>query len=270
MTAFRAALFTLLLIVAGPAFALDPGVASGRYDGDEGKLSFSHAVALAVDAVEDAPVRKQLRVVLSDVELPPAALTGRAFPPVWKMARDGQVKGLLLEFDPADPNSLQVTVLAPPEPGYSLANVSLSNSAGLWAQLQVNATRAVGELKAEASENMSFKFSAPVFTDAVIADLKGAAAAAAEPTRVLLARAEAMAKGDMATVAQLSTAAVGADLAAMPPEALKMARAQLIPELIRGLRAPSRVVVREQTAAVMIGKGTWANARKVDGVWKAD
>lgn len=270
MNAIRAAIVWLALVCAGPALAIDPGTASGRYEGEEGKLTFSHAVALSLDVIEETPAKKQVRVLLSDTEVPPAALTGRAFPPVWKMARDGKVKGLLLEFDPADPKSMNVTVLAPPEPGYSLANISLSNSEGLWARLQVGATRATGDLKPDASDKMSFSFSAPVFSDAVTADLKGAAALTSEPVKVLTARAEAMAKGDMAAVVQLSTEASAADLSALPPDVLKQARTQMIPTLLKGLRAPTRAVIREQTASVQIGKGMWTNARKVDGVWKAD
>ena len=37
----------------------------------------------------------------------------------------------------------------------------------------------------------------------------------------------------------------------------------------RALKASRRVVIRRETAAVMMGPGEWASVAKVDGVWKA-
>lgn len=256
-------------LAATPAFAIDAGTAAGRYQDADIDISFTHAVALELDNTEgllDSP--RELRVLLTDRELPVSVLYGQSFPPVWHMAQDGEVSGLLLTFDPADRNTIVITVLAKPEPGYSLSNLTLSNSAGLWSRLEVNLTRVVGELNPEASEKAQLRFSAPVFTNAVEADLKGPAAAASEPVKVLIARAEAIARGDMAAAAALSTAASGARLAAMPPGFRKMAAREL-PKLIARLRKTPRVVVRRETAVVMLGPGEYASAARVDGVWKA-
>jgi hypothetical protein len=266
----RAVLAAGLALAAGPAFAIDPGTASGRYAGDEGRFSFSHATALILDNAEgfrDTP--NEMRVVLADREVLPADLTGLAFPPVWRMAREGKLKGLLLAFDPADRNALQVTVLAQPEPGYSLANISLSNTAGVWQRLEVSATRVAGALKPDLRDGLEASFSAPVFTDKVTADLKGPAAAASEPVKAILAHAEAVSRGDYAAARGLATPALAAQFDDIPPQMQKLMKAEL-PKLLRQLKAPPRVVIREQTAAVMLEKGTWTHARRVDGVWKAD
>lgn len=257
----------LALAAARPAFAIDPGVSSGKYEREDEKISFSHAIALSTDNVEGVSERKhEFRVLLSDREVPLSAILGLMFPPVWTMAREGKLNGLLLEFDPADRTSLNVVALTKRDDGFSPASVSLTNSEGLWSKLDVSATRISGELKPDASESMRFKFSAPVFTNAVTADLKGAAAAASEPVKVLLARAEALGKGDMATVDALSTE--GSRVGSLPPEVLKMAKAQM-PALIRQLKATKRVVIREQTAAIMLGSDGWGSATLVGGVWKA-
>ena len=166
-------------LAARPAWAIDPGVASGGYRGDEGNIDVSQSVALAIDNAEGfGDFNRGLRVVLSNVEVLPSALAGLAFPPVRGLARDGKLRGILLEFDPADRTSLFATVLTKPEPGYSLATTTLSNSAGLWTRLDASATRVAGELKPDASDHFRFSFSAPVFTNAVTDDLKGPAAAA--------------------------------------------------------------------------------------------
>jgi len=265
----RSVLAMGLVLAAGPALALDAGTAAGRYKDDEADFTFSHAIALELDNTEgllDTP--REMRVLLTDRELPIAVLYGQAFPPVWTMAQQGRVQGLLLRFDPSDRNGVLMTILAKPEPGYSLATTTMTNSAGLWERLEATPTRIVGEFKADASEKAQFKFSAPVFTNPVEADLKGAAAAAAEPVKVLAARAEAMAKGDLATAASLSTATAGARLADIPPELKKM-MAKELPKLQARLKAPRRVVIRRETAVVMLGPGEYASVAKVDGVWKA-
>ena len=41
-----------------------------------------------------------------------------------------------------------------------------------------------------------------------------------------------------------------------------------IPGLIQKLKAAKRVVIRRETAAVMLEKGSWASVALVDGVWK--
>src|SRR5690349_15904489 len=99
----RSLLAAGLALAASPALAIDAGTASGRYKDDEFDVAFSHAVALELDNAEgllDSP--KQIRVLLTDKEMPVSALYGQAFPPIWRMAQDGQVKGLYLRIDPAD------------------------------------------------------------------------------------------------------------------------------------------------------------------------
>lgn len=265
----RTVLAAGLALAAGPAFAIDAGTSSGRYKDDDVDIVFSHAIALDLDNTEgllDSP--KELRVLLTDRELPASVLHGQAFPPVWRLAKEGKVRGLLLTFDPARRDAIVMTVLAKPEPGYSLANVTLSNSQGLWSRLEVGATRVVGELKPDASEKAQVRFSAPVFTNAVEADLKGPAAAASEPVKVLIARAEAIAKGDLAAAAALSTETSAAGLADIPPE-FRKALAKELPNLIARLKATKRVVIRRETAVVMLGPGEYANTARVGGVWKA-
>ncbi len=254
-------------LAARPAFAIDPGVAKGGYKGDEGSFEVSRSVAMAIDGAEGFDDDVRMRVVLSQTEVPPSALTGIAFPPVWGLARAGKVKGLLLGFDPADRTKVFVTILTPPEPGYSLATTSLSSTEGVWSRLDVSATRISGELRPDLTDKMSFSFSAPVFTDPVVADLKGPAAAASEPVKVLIARAEAMQKGDFATVKSLSTESAAASFAQFDADTLKLMKRE-IPGLIQKLKAAKRVVIRRETAAVMLEKGSWASATLLDGAWK--
>jgi hypothetical protein len=268
MIARRALIAAGLALTAGRAFALDPGVVTGRYKDDDNDIVLTHAIALDVDNTEgllDRP--RELRVLLSDREIPIAALYGQAFPPVWFMATKGQVRGVLLAFDPADRSKLLMTLLAPPEPGYSLATTTISYE-GLWSRLEVNPTRMAGELNPDAIEHLTARFSAPVFTNAVVADLKGPAAAASEPVQAVMARAQAIARGDMAAAAALSTASSAARLQDFPPETMALARKEL-PKLIARLKTVKRVVVRRETAVILLGPHEFVSVSREGGVWKA-
>lgn len=267
MIARRALLAAAAALAARPAFAIDPGTASGGYRGDDASFDVSHAVALAIDNAEGLNDDVRMRLVLSDVEVLPSALCGIAFPPVWGMARAAKLRGLLVEFDPADRTKLTATTLAPPEPGYSLGTTTLSHSEGLWARLDASPTRISGELKPDVSDHIRAAFSAPVFTNAVVADLKGPAAQASEPVKVLLARIEALQKGDIATAKALSTESAGASFDKVDPKLMAAMRGE-VANMVRELKSAKRVVIRRETAAVILDKSSWANTALVDGRWK--
>jgi hypothetical protein len=270
MKMLRWGLAVLALLWAGPGFAIDAGTASGHYVRKGQRFEFAHAIALSQDNTEglldNGP---QVRVLLSDREVPIQALHGVAFPPVRAMARDGEVRGLLLEFDPADRTTLRITVLAKPaDPSEFAPNLSLSNSEGLWKRLEASPTRIVGDYRStDEDRDMAFSFTAPVFTDAVQADLKGAEAQKSEQVRVLIARAEAIGRGDLPAALALSSRKSAKALSAMPAEALKEARGSMAP-FVRELKTIKRVVVRRETAVALMAEGSWSSLVFEDGAWK--
>lgn len=263
----RAALSGLIAGLAGPALAWDPPEASGRYSRGAVKLAFSHAVALSQDDAEGLLEHgPQIRVVLSDVEVPVAALFGVAFPPVLNLARRNAVHGVMLEFNPKAPTAMHVTVLAKPEElGASLTNISLSNSQGVFKRLEVAATRVSGDYDGAGDADFKFSFSAPLATDPVQADLKGPEAQKSEQVRVLIARAQAIGRGDIAAAVALSSQ--DSDLRDAPPEALKQA-APAMAEFVKQLKGVKRVVVRRSSAVVLQGEGQWSSLVLEGGAWK--
>jgi hypothetical protein len=267
MRALASGLVALALATAAPAFALDPGTASGHYTGDGAKLGFTHAVALGQDDAEGLLDHgPQVRVLLSQEEVPVAALYGIAFPPVRQMAKNGQVHGVLLEFSPKDKTSLQVTVLSPPtEPGEFMHSLSLSKTSGLWKTLDANDTRVAGDYDGGGDPDLVFSFSAPVFTDPVQSDLKGPDAVNSEFVKLLIMRAQLLAKGDLAGAKALSVKT--SQIQDMPSQALKAAATE-IPGVIKQYRTAKRVVVRRDTANVLMSDKSWASFVREDGVWK--
>jgi hypothetical protein len=271
MAVLRQGLVALFVLLAGPCFALDSGTASGHYAREGARMEFSHAIAFSQDNAEglldNGP---RVRVLLSDKDVPVSALYGIAFPPVRTMARNGEVRGVLLEFNPADRTTLQVTVLHRPAEADEFApSISLANSEGLWKRLDASATRIGGEFEpGDAATDLAFTFSAPVFTDPVQADLRGADAQRCEQIRVLVARAEAIGRGDMAAAYALSSRQSAAQLRALPPALMKQG-ADSTPLMVRSLKAIQRVVVRRETAVALMSDGSWLSLVLEDGAWKA-
>jgi hypothetical protein len=270
MIALRLWLAGLILLCAGSACALDLGAASGRYAHDNVRIEVSHAIALMQDNTEGLLDHgPQMRVLLSDRDAPIQALYGIAFPPVRAMARQGGLRGLLLEFDPADRTSLRITVLAKPDDPTEFApSLSLSNSNGLWRRLTVDAAHVEGEFQSGDDPGLAFSFSAPVSTDPVTADLKGAAALSSEQVRVLNARAQALGRGDLPAALALTSHQAADQLKAIPPAQLKQASASM-PELIKALKGVKRVVVRKASAVAMMPDGAFMSLVFEDGGWKA-
>jgi hypothetical protein len=272
MAVIRLRLAALAALLAFPAHALDPGQASGRYAHEGVKIDLTHAIALSQDDAEGLLDHgPQVRVLLSDRDVPIEALYGIAFPPVRALARQGGVRGLLLEFNPADRTSMQVTVLDKPgDPTLLPPSISLSRSDGLWRSLTADSRHVAGDLQSADDEaDMTFAFDAPVFTDPVAADLTGDAAQSSEQVRVLIARAQAFQRGDLPAAMALSSRQAAADLKSMPPEQLKMMKAS-VGEAIARYKAVRRVVVRQKTAVAIMGDHGWASLVLEDGAWKAE
>jgi hypothetical protein len=268
MIAIRLWLAGIILLWAGAACAMDAGAASGRYARDKVTIELTHAIALSQDNTEGLLDHgPQMRVLLSDRDVPIQALYGVAFPPVRAMARQGEVRGLLLEFDPADRKSLQITVLAKPDdPGEFAPSLSLSNSEGLWRSLTADGAHIEGDFQSGDNPGLTFRFSASVATDPIVADLKGADALSSEQVRVLTARAQALGRGDLQGALALTSHEAAAGLRAIPSEQLKQASASM-GELVKALKGVKRVVVRKGSAVAIFGDG-FSSLVFEDGAWK--
>ncbi|MDR2856429.1 MAG: hypothetical protein LBV50_01095, partial [Novosphingobium sp.] len=226
---------------------------------------------------EGEPARaEEMRVLLSAEAVPVSVLANVSLQPVRDMARAGRLHGLLLTFDPTDPTKAEAAVLAPPEGDYGeiRAELSLTHGDGILRRLEVAGGRVTGELQPDETPggyfNLTARFSAPVSTDRVTQELTGAAARDSEPVRVLIAFAEALARGDMATATSLTSADLRQSVAKMAKFPKKI-RAQQVPELVTAIRETPRVVVREISAEVEVGApGYWIRLlREDDGSWKA-
>jgi hypothetical protein len=258
----------LVLSVPLPAQAGEPDAVGGHYQRGSRPMVFSHAVALRQDDVEKQLLGGPgLWVLLSDRAVPVEALEGGEFPPVDDMAKAGHVRGLLVQFDPADRTKALVTVLDtdPADPDASLATVTISDSEGLWTRLEVAGGRVVGNFTER--DGMAFSFDTPIVENPVTQDLKGPAARSSPFAALIEAQGNAFAKGDMPAVLALLSAPSRARFGTVSPPLLAMLKAQA-PATLAAARGLTRVVVRGTTATALAPDGSAYGFIREEGGWK--
>ena len=276
-----------LLLTPASAAAIDPGVAQGSLQVNGETIPLDHTCAVMHDNAEGLLKHpQQLRILVSDREVPPDVLYGVAYFPVEKLAKLGQVHGILISVDPANRSEVTVTVLYPPPmPGQSLLTEVLGGGThDAIKGLKVSAQRVAGEVEHEDRQEMEFmdipkliyqaKFSAPLFHEpAVTADLKGQAALDSPQARVLRAKVAALANGDFAALKRVSTESANRRSRAFIDKAgqnaislAKQAAADMAPSLQR----IQRVVVRGKRAVLIFSDKQWMTFVKQDGQWKSD
>jgi len=261
----RLAFAFLLLLGAGAALAQPAAPAAG-----EGKsIVLNHFTAVALDNAEGLlEPHVRMRLLLSDREIPTEALYGIAFPPVRGMARHGDVRGLLVEFDPKDQTHAQVTNLQrPADPGDLLASLSLSDSEGLFRNLKTDAKHISGRF-VSADNGIDLPFDAAVTTDPVLSNVTGGAVKASPFIAMLRARAQALGKGDMAALRAMSSRFADVqDSKDAPPTGNPQFKAFLA-SYTKSLDKASRIVVRDKTAVVLLPDQSFAQFVKEGGDWK--
>jgi hypothetical protein len=269
------------------AYAIDPGRAQGMLMINQETVDLKEAYAHYHDNAEgllDRP--KEIRIVLSDRQIPQESLRGIAFLPVTVLAREGQVKGLLLQFDPGDQSKMMVTLLnRPSRPGLSLMTLSLIDTEQpLLKRLIITKTRVEGEVEYTEkrqteggdlpSLSYSVKFSAPLFYELpVTADLKGKTALESLQIKVLREKISALKKGDFETVKKVSSDKANRSNAAFMEQMgdnAKVFGKEAAADLEKSLKTLKRIVVRSDRAIAICSDKTWMTFVKEGGHWKSD
>jgi len=212
-------LVLVVLVFPGGSCAVDAGSVTGTLTVGSDVVTLKHAYAHLHDNAEEwLDSRKEMRILVSDRDVPQQALSGlNPFFTLSAMVRDGAVRGVLIRFDPAKPNSILVTVLYPPKDENSaLGNRTISDSgksplenlkiSDLRVGASVNQSNEGNSEFGWPSENYSFTFSAPLFREPpVTAILKDRQALSSPQVKAVLAKAEAMKRGDFEAVRKYST-----------------------------------------------------------------
>ncbi|MEO8374951.1 MAG: hypothetical protein ABI471_06990 [Sphingomonas bacterium] len=260
------------LLALTPAQLMAQSTASGTYAEGDVTIPLSHGVALRKDDSEGILFDEAgIWILLSNAEAGPQALAGGLFPPVYGMAKQGKLQGLLFVIKPGDHNALSISVLATQdrEQG-SFRTLSLSKTPALWEKLVVGPHRISGTL---VSGETHFSFDLLIAENPITADLHGAAAQASPQLAVLMANARAWIAGDLdavkATISHRKQAEIDGYTAAQRTQLA----AQAGPDMRALLAAKpklDRVVVRGDTASIKTPDGGAFDFTREDGVWKLD
>ena len=273
--------------LCAPASALDPGTVKGTFELKGKPVELKYAYAHLHDNAEkllDRP--RELRILVTDREVPPESLRGLIFLPVEQLAMQGGVQGMLFELDPAKPNTCIATVLAKPETeGTTLVRTTYSvEGSKLFKQWSFDRQRVTAEIdrltefKPEQPDftaaSFSLQFSAPVLNEpAVTADVKGPAAQSSPQVKTILEAARLMASGNLGGARKLQSMRANQQLDTaiklQGPEVLKMMK-QGGAETKKMAAQVQRVVVRGDRAIAIAGKGGWFTLVKEEGRWKMD
>jgi hypothetical protein len=264
--------------------SIDPGVAKGTLRVNDKVITLRHAYAHLHDNAEGLiDETEKFRVLLTDREVPPAALDGIAFLPVMDLAKQGQAQGLLFEMDPADPNNVVMTLLLPPSgPGRLLIRQTINvTGEDLFKDWRLTDQRVGGAIERRGERepgladfpaiNYSVSFDAPIFNEPKItADLKGRDALDSPQARLLLAKADALAKGDLATAQKASTDRANRLNQSFLAGAKGDSLAKKAAELKKSLQKIQRIVERGDRAIVILPNKRWFSFVREGGEWKSD
>jgi hypothetical protein len=258
----------ILLGLPLSAHAGGPGAVGGHYQRDGRPMIFSHAVALRQDDIEGQLLSGPgIWVLLSDRAVPVEALEGGEFPPVDEMAKAGQVRGLLVQFDPADRTKAHITILDtdPADPDASPATLTVSDSEGLWTRLEEAGGHVSGDFTER--DGMAFSFDTPILENPVTQDLKGPAARASPFAALIEVQAKAFAAGDMPAALALLSASSRAHFGTVTPALAAMLKGQAATTLAAA-HGLTRVVIRGNTATALAPDGAAYGFVREEGAWK--
>lgn len=284
-------LLSLCVSLPVRALAIDPGTVTGTLTINQDAIVLKHAYAHLHDNTEgwlDTP--REMRILLADRQVPQESLAGlNVFFTLSEMLKQDKLRGILLRFDPAAPNSILITILYPPkDPQESLANKTLSyGDRSPIDRLVISDLRVGGAIKQHSegnkeldwpAEDYSAIFSAPLFKELpVTADLSGKKALQAPQVVALLAKCAAMAKGDLKKVRQYSTARSNREadtyLAQAGEEAIPMLRQMAVEQEQSIKKGPLRLIVRGDKATLIVGAADGKSMLgfvKEGGIWKSE
>jgi hypothetical protein len=263
---------------------LDPGVARGTLRVNEKNITLRYAYAHSHDNAEGLlDQTERFRVLFADREVPPNALDGIAFLPVMDLARQGQVQGLLFEMAPDDPNNVVMTLLQPPSgQGRFLIRQTINvTKEDLFKDWKLTDRRVAGAIERHGERepgmadfpaiSYSVRFDAPIFNEPkVTADLKGRAAQESPQVRLLSAKADALAKGDIESAQKVCTDRANRLNHSFLADAKAGSLAKNAAEMKKSLQKVQRVVERGDRAVVILSAKQWFSFLREGGEWKSD
>jgi hypothetical protein len=282
-----AAILTASLGLAGSAGAAGTGKADGSLSAGPASVELRTAYATQYFNEEGLADGPELRILLADRKVDLDLLAGPTADAIERIARKGELQGILLRLDPTQLAKAPVRgtlLMQPPSPSDSLMHFTITGDSGGFDALQVSKDRVQGKVQFQSAAGTSptfgyrSAFSARVVQDRPTARLIGARAQESPPAKTVLAFERALLDGDLATVSAHTTparfAGLDADFVRVGAAVfLEQVRAQLPDPAMRPRQIREVVIHGSRAWVVMIkedGSRTIAALVHTDGVWKVD
>lgn len=282
-----AAILTASLGLAGSAGAAGTGKADGSLSAGTASVELRTAYATQYFNEEGLADGPELRILLADRKVDLDLLAGPTADAIERIARKGELQGILLRLDPTQLAKAPVRgtlLMQPPSPSDSLMHFTITGDSGGFDALQVSKDRVQGKVQFQSAAGTSpafgyrSAFSARVVQDRPTARLIGARAQESPPAKTVLAFERALLDGDLATVSAHTTparfAGLDADFVRVGAAVfLEQVRAQLPDPAMRPRQIREVVIHGSRAWVVMIkedGSRTIAALVHTDGVWKVD
>lgn len=282
-----AAILTASLGLAGSAGAAGTGKADGSLSAGTASVELRTAYATQYFNEEGLADGPELRILLADRKVDLDLLAGPTADAIERIARKGELQGILLRLDPTQLAKAPVRgtlLMQPPSPSDSLMHFTITGDSGGFDALQVSKDRVQGKVQFQSAAGTSpafgyrSAFSARLVQDRPTARLIGARAQESPPAKTVLAFERALLDGDLATVSAHTTparfAGLDADFVRVGAAVfLEQVRAQLPDPAMRPRQIREVVIHGSRAWVVMIkedGSRTIAALVHTDGVWKVD
>ena len=213
----------------------------------------------------------RLRIYLSDAEIPLRLAGGATDLGAKGYAQQAGLSAVVVFADPAGKDrGAQLSLLnaaGTQQPGFATASDTNALS-----EFQVAAEHASGAITFQGGQiGLTAKFSAPITANPITADLTGKAALESPPVQALAAYDAALAKADMAALAKCTTALRLKQIQAFHDQAGEKAFRQAVKSETGGpplAQTVKRVIVRGESASVVLKGGEVAELVQENGAWK--
>ena len=271
----------LLLVLAHNSWPIDPGTANGTLTVGTDQIVLTHSHAFHDDNMAGLLPGPELRIVLTEQELPPELLPEARTARLDRLVQAGKVRGVLLLVDPRHPTrAVRGRLLYPPEaPGEAFVTFTLQGQE--LSKLQISNVRVSGvsQHRGALSPTLSFaytvSFSAPRFRyDPARVKLTGPHAMHSPPAQAWLAFVRACQAGDWHTVQSLVTPGRWQVVETRRGQEREAIVCQQQPhDRVAGVdqqRQIQRVIVRNVWALLVLRDRTVIVLRQRAGAWQID
>jgi len=275
MSHCRPILAALLLSIPwmNPALAADASQVEGSLAYNGATKPLDHVLIVRAgneEGMEDGP---KLRIYLSDGEIPLRFAGGATILGAKAYAQRTGIGAVVIMADPAGKDrGGQFSLLNAPglQPGVAVS----TSTTNAFSALQVTEGQASGATSlSDPPFGLKATFSAPITANPITLDLTGKAAVDSTQAKTLMGFRDALGKADLASAAKYATAA--------KMKGIEQARTMMGDQLFRAevkkemggpplAQTIKRVIVRGDSASVMMGRGSVAELVQEDGGWKLE